>query len=524
MKDNMKHIRYVVALLLGAVCSTSIVWGQAGPLQATLQEETEAVNLIPDTPSEAPDYLCTWNLQGYLTSYKGSEKMRKVMTEKSLFGTDPYEGWLKLYPKIQKDLIFVMDDSWDIPADSNQKRNNPYLGLTELDESRFPSFTGTPAERLKALTDTVKALGWKGLGGWICAQKSDLCEEINEDVYWTERLKAADEAGFAYWKVDWGKNSRNESWRWMLTELGRKYAPSLVIEHAMKLSYIEFSDTYRTYDVENIIAQPVTIQRVCDLLPYRAKGEAKGIINCEDEPYIAAGLGCAIGVMRHPFVGNVPDGDTDHAFPATVRDLKRRINEVERAVRWHRIALPFGVDGEFCADSVRLEDNWEYRKNESWIHHDIGSLVKADAPARISRRMPLPVVTGVDEDRPYVLASNYPNGAVAVATIGRTLGRQYVSKEVSVSIEIEDLFAPLGVFGYYKDLTVNFASSGLDMNEIKVLAQDLAGEQAVDITKDVTLKPDKLIFPGSILRKIGLMNASPNDLSDPGLVIRVFRK
>ena len=62
------------------------------------------------------------------------------------------------------------------------------------------------------------------------------------------------------------------------------------------------------------------------------------------------------------------------------------------------------------------------------------------------------------------------------------------------------------------------------MNEIKVLAQDLAGEQAVDITKDVTLKPDKLIFPGSILRKIGLMNASPNDLSDPGLVIRVFRK
>ena len=171
-----------------------------------------------------------------------------------------------------------------------------------------------------------------------------------------------------------------------------------------------------------------------------------------------------------------------------------------------------------------MEDNWEYRENESWMHHDIGSLVKADAPARISRRMPLPVVTGVDEDRPYVLASNYPNGAVAVATIGRTLGRQYVSKEVSVSIEIEDLFAPLGVFGYYKDLTVNFASSGLDMNEIKVLAQDLAGEQAVDITKEVTLKPDKLIFPGSILRKIWLMNASPNDLSDPGLVIRVFRK
>lgn len=516
MRNRMKHLGKAFALLLGVACSTSVAWGQAG--------RTETVNLIPDTPSEAPDYLCTWNLQGYLTSYKGSEGMRKVMTEKSLLGTDRYEGWLKLYPKIQKDLIFVMDDSWDIPADVNNKNDNPYLGRTELDESRFPSFKGTPTERLKALTDTVKALGWKGLGGWICAQKADLYENVNENDYWTERLKAADEAGFAYWKVDWGKNSRNEAWRWMLTELGRKYAPSLVIEHAMKLSYIEFSDTYRTYDVENIIAQPVTIQRVCDLLPYQAKGEAKGIINCEDEPYIAAGLGCAIGVMRHPFAGNVPDGNTDHAFPATVRDLKHRINEVERAVRWHRIALPFGVDGQFYADSVRLKDYWEYRENESWIRHEIGSLVKGEAPARVSRRMPLPIVSSTDEDRPYVLASKYPNGAVAIATIGRTLGRQYVSKEVSVSIEMDDWFAPIGIFGYYKDLTVNFATPLSNKGEIKVLAQDLAGDQAVDITKKVTLKEGKLILPGKVLREVGLMNASPDDVSDPGLVVKVCRK
>lgn len=48
---------------------------------------------------------------------------------------------------------------------------------------------------------------------------------------------------------------------------------------------------------------PITIRRICDLLPYKTVEGAKGIINCEDEPYIAVGLGCAIGVMRHPFAG-----------------------------------------------------------------------------------------------------------------------------------------------------------------------------------------------------------------------------
>ena len=27
-------------------------------------------SLVPDMPSQAPDYFCTWNLQGYVASYK----------------------------------------------------------------------------------------------------------------------------------------------------------------------------------------------------------------------------------------------------------------------------------------------------------------------------------------------------------------------------------------------------------------------------------------------------------------------
>ena len=63
----------------------------------------------------------------------------------------------------------------------------------------------------------------------------------------------------------------------MLTTIGKQYAPRLCIEHAFQNSFIEFSDAFRTYDVENVIAQPVTIQRICDLLPYKAQGNAKGI-------------------------------------------------------------------------------------------------------------------------------------------------------------------------------------------------------------------------------------------------------
>ncbi|MBQ5655544.1 MAG: hypothetical protein IIV01_04970, partial [Bacteroidaceae bacterium] len=58
-----------------------------------------------------------------------------------------------------------------------------------------------------------------------------------------------------------------------------------------------------------------TIRRVAELLPYKTEGNNKGIINCEDEPYIAVGLGCAIGIMRHPMDGNLPDGRQDEVFP-----------------------------------------------------------------------------------------------------------------------------------------------------------------------------------------------------------------
>lgn len=481
-------------------------------------------SLVPDIPSKAPDYFCTWNVQGYTISYQSTKDSRKAMNEENLFGKGKYQNWVNFYPSIREDLYFVMDDSWDIPKGINDKPN-PYLGTVELNEERFPSFRGTAEERLRQLTERIKKKGWKGAGGWICAQMPASQRGNNEKEYWTERIKTADRAGFDYWKVDWGDKCRDGKWRKMLTGIGKQYAPHLYIEHALKNDFIEFSDVLRTYDVENIIAQPVTIQRICDLLPYHASPDVKGLINCEDEPYIAAGLGCAIGVMRHPFVGNLPNGSQDRAFPPVGRDLKRRLDEVVRGVRWHRIAEPFGVEGkDFEIDSIKLEDYWILHERETWLRsRKVGSRLTASAPARVSRGMPLPEVSdNSSEDRPFILASRYPNGATAVASIGRSLNRNYVSKAIGVTLPISQIEAPIGVFGFFKELTLVFEKD-FKAGNYKIYAQDLAGDSPRSITGKVKVKGNRVTIPGNLISRIGLMNASKNDCSDPGLVIQFIR-
>jgi hypothetical protein len=366
---QMKHILYSATLFLSF---TFTGFSQSN------------VSLIPNVPSKAPDYFCTWNMQGFVCSFESSAQMRQEMTEYNMFGNKEYQNWVNLFPKIREDLIFVMDDSWDIPI-SEISKDGPTFGLTELNQERFPSYTGNPAERLSKLVNAVKAKGWKGLGGWICAQEAPVAGNVNSEEYWTERLKAANQANFTYWKVDWGKQSRNLEWRKTMTKLGRTYAPNLIIEHAFNGYTIEVSDIYRTYDVENVTAQPVTIQRIADLLHYIPQGDAKGIINCEDEPYIAAGLGCAIGVMRYPFADKLPNNTNDYAFPPVGRDIKYRMDEVTRGIRWHRIAEPFGVGSDYKIDKEVLKDYWVLEERETWNKkHKPGDTLRESAPARIS--------------------------------------------------------------------------------------------------------------------------------------------
>ena len=146
----------------------------------------------------------------------------------------------------------------------------------------------------------------------------------------------------------------------------------------------------------------------------------------------------------------------------------------------------------------------------------------AEAPARVARGMGLPEVSGAPlEVRPFVLASRYPNGAVAVVTIGRNLGREYVTEEVVVTVSIDRWDVPVGLLGYFKEVTMVFPSS-IEKENRTVYAQDLAGETPVDITSKIVIKGNRLTIPGDVSRQMGLMNASEGDCSDPGMVLRIM--
>ncbi len=485
----------------------ALVWlAAAQPLRA-------ASGLVPAGPNRSPDYFCTWNVQGYVCSYSGSAAMRRQVVEQNLFGHGKDQDWTGFYPSIRGDLFFVLDDSWDTPL-SGDKRS---YGSLSLDRGRFPSYDGDPAERLRKLSEAVQAKGWRGLGLWICAQQAPALAQPDDTAYWTERLRWMRAAGVGYWKIDWGKRSRDAGWRQSITALGAREAPDLVVEQAMVEGALGSAAVYRTYDVENIIAAPVTVGRIAHLLQVAPKGSPT-VINCEDEPYIAAGTGSAIGVMRHPFAGPLPDGRQDHAFPPVGRDLKRRLDEVVRGVTWHRIAAPVPLgDGAAQVSGDELTDTWTLRPDETWMAFHPGDRRTAKAPARIARGgLPLPEVEGdPGQPLPYVLVSRSPNGPVAIAAIGRTLDRSYVTPKARVTQDVGHADT-VGVFGVFGKLTLRFDQP---IGPCRVLAQDLAGTEPVDVTPKVSIDGNTLAIGGDLISSVGLSAAHAGDLSEPGLVL-----
>lgn len=458
-------------------------------------------NLVPEMPGTAPDYFCTWNVQGFTASYAGADRQADQMVEANLFGKGPNQGWLDFYPRVRADLIFLLDDAYDFPISGGH--NHPSRGSIELDAGRFPSYTSTPAERLASLSRDVRARGWRTVGLWVCNSRSRLPgqEQVESDAYWAERLGWSQQAGIAYWKVDWGIGDRGKPlWKFRVTPAGRAAAPDVWVEFGTQ------GDVYRTYDVGVSVSIPETIRRVAAFL---AKEDPKDhrMINCEDEVYIGAGTGCHYGIMRHPLAGDLPNGKPDGFFPAHFRDVKRRMDEVTRAVRWHRIAQPLYKGGPFEVDSATLTD-----------------FKSKPAPARIARGgLSLPAVTmPAGQEPPYVLATRHPDGEIAIATVPRNLGEHGRAKLTyplaDVTLEAGPLDHAIGVFGRYGSLTLVTTA---DLTGKRILAQDLAGDMAVDVTADVTIANGRLTIPGSVVDRVGTSAATPGDVSDPGLVLAV---
>jgi hypothetical protein len=508
----------------------------AGLLFLTLCGSIRAdVDLVPGKPAAAPNYFCTWEVQNYvfgqgtatldpalLEGGNGASRAKEAFTEDQVFGP---RGWAKtFYPKVRGDLYFLMDDGYYAGGSSSM----------ELDVKKFPSFAGSPQERLKRLSEAIRKEGWRALALWTRSTPSS-AERIKPLLEWSK------EAGVTYWKIDGGDGDLS------VARLKQTEYPALTLEHVSgegpfngdwkkdgrfgtqnwnsdRIRILRNTEVFRAYDVSPLLSAPTTLDRVAQLLS-GAQGHpgATALINCEDEVYVAAAMGCTMGVMRFPLVGLRPDRDPD-VFFAGPRQCKRRMDEVVRALRWQRIAAPYGAgQGYVKLDDKILTDDWVFRRGETWESAVLGKDVRQGAPARVSRNLPLPIVSA-DGDPPFVIAARFPadgrgRSAVAVCTLQRTLkDRAWFMPPADVSLDAAGATGPFGIFGHYRSLTIHL---GKKLDRVRVLAQDLAGASSVDVTNQVRISGETLTIPGSLIDKVGTQDAAPGDLSDPGMVLAI---
>ena len=511
--------------------------------------------LIPATNGSTPSYWCTWYAQvqmaesapaGYGEA-SGHTRIARVLTEDAVFGPS---GWAKQhFPAVRADLYLGFDLGWDVRADENFDRANWLLGSHIVASDKFPSCMGSPYERLRKLNQMTKAAGWRGAGLWVPAQvygdgkDGKRLEDVAVRRYLLERLEWSRSAGIEYWKVDYGARGGDVEFRLLMTRLAHEVCPTLVVEHAINIGPLndesapwdttpathsgrfgdwengarlrsavevaKFSRAFRTYDVTEQLAGTTTLDRVGqELLKLSNAGESAATLNCEDEVYIAAALGLAMGVMRYP-------------GPAIADEESwlRRIDEVTRAVRWQRMAPAFGAGttSNRLSEAV-LTDVWPVKAGETWATYLNGTVVKQGAPSIIARNMPLPKVK-TDGDPPFLVCARHPR---TETTAIYALPRRSVAKGKFVpKADVEALVnypaRPIGIFGRYGALKL---IAERDWGKT-VLAQDLAGEKVTDITSQVKLAGRQLIIPGQVIDTVGTSAGTKGDGSAPGLVLSV---
>jgi hypothetical protein len=251
-----------------------------------------------------------------------------------------------------------------------------------------------------------------------------------------------------------------------------------------------------------------------------AEGNAKvhSLLNVEDEVYVAAALGCTMGILRHPLTGLRPGPDLDLFFNGS-RQAKKRMDEVVRALRWQRIAPPFSPgQGSVKVSDEILTDSWIFERGETWRKQIIGATVRQGAPACITRNLALPEVKGKG-GKPFVFATRFRNGAVAIAVQERTQpGKAWYMPACDVTLNVSDAPGPFGVFGDFESLTLVFDTPTQGK---RIRAQDLAGDEVIDISRDVQSRGTSLHIPGQVIRRVGLQKRTQGDVSSPGLVIDI---
>ncbi len=505
------------------------------------------MNLIPEKPSLAPNYWCTWNAQhpmwylradeelakfDYYAATEGGNAPRKAMNQRSVFENP---GWaVNFWPSLRSDLFLCLDDGWDVPPLIDLDLERWKFGSLILNAERFPDFQGTPSQRLRKINQRAKDLGWRGVALWVAAQcvgdgqDGNILGDAACEAYWRERVRWCADAGIEYWKVDWGARAISPNFRRMLSELVRQEAPGLWVEHARCMEplnnfmgngrfgdwpfvfeqtreIMSSSDILRSYDEFEPLRIPIALDRIASLLDVELEVSAKGLINCEDNLYLGAALGCSLGIMRVP----VKNPWTKWQWP--------NVDEAGRAVRWQRIAPPFGVaESNFNVSADVLTDH-AVMPADHWFTHAAGMDVQQHAPAVVSRGMALPRVSA-PAAQPYVVASRNPNGAVAIAALPRCVSGVLSTPLADVEITLDSASALIGVFGQYKTLNILLPAVP---KSIRIWGQDLLSDSAQEITSQISVRDNSILLPGDFIRRLGLSSAMPDDPSDPGLVLRL---
>ena len=513
-------------VLRGAV--TALATGLNGlPVPASAATKT-GESLIPEKASGAPNYWCTWAAQNYMYGHhlqglppqilegdSGSQLAHNAMNEKVLL--DSQGGWAhEFFPRIREDLYLLLDDGWETGGTAS----------FELDTVKFPSFYGAPEERLSKLNIAIQAANWRGAALWCRNTPGGQRDEHLEML--------SQKADIRYWKVDIGDPEFH------LVDLRRKNRAQLQFEHvhgehplngnwrrdgrfgaqawgSRRQQILANTDVYRTYDVTSILSLPTTLDRLAEMLKgAQGNTDVGALLNVEDEVYVGAVMGCTMGILRHPLEGLRPGADTDLFFNGS-RRAKRRMDEVVRALRWQRIAPPFAAGvGNIEVSSEVLTDSWAFERGQTWEADLVGQTAYQGAPACIARNIGLPRVTSSGE-KPFVFASKFANGAVAIGAQERTRpGRAWHMPPANVELHVGDAVGPYGIFGSFSRLALVFDRP---LAGKRVLVQDLAADEALDVTDVVHMEGRSLNLSEANLRSFGLRAASQRDLSSPGLVL-----
>ncbi len=503
------------------------------------------MNLIPKKNDRTIyNYYCTFHSQGKWgldqnTDFVAVTNMAVVardrINSKFLFGEN---GVLTAHSKkIRGDILALLDDGWDVPVGTVHNEENCNLfGSMCLDAGKFPEYALlVPKDRLKAISDRVKAMGYAGLGLWVPANhfgedctkpKETRLKEARE--FWEDKGRLCAYADVKYLKVDWGYHGRDVQYRMIVTEAVKKYSPNTQMEHAigiwgepydpepevqktdafldfMKLAKETFgiSDVYRTYDVLLELSTATTLMRVSKLVDINVSaGEGlAGVVNIEDDPIAAAALGMSMGIMRHK------DGTC--------------YEDVEKALIWQRLAPPFAFDPSAITYSDMLLCDSMYFDGDPDIWPYVGQkTIRQYAPATMSRNAELAAVESRDEtgEVPFVLTSkNLVTGAYTIAAVTRTIEERGKCIPLArVSTEGASADAPVGIFGKFAELNIGFDR---DITSSRIYAQNLLADTAEDITSKVEISGNTLKLSGDCIMQMGISSGEDTECTPAFLIV-----